>query len=448
MRFIKFVVSLLTAALLLIDCGSSRSTIDSIEYRNTHDNLNVSEGVVITRPQLVRFKSNDIIDGSVRISEPVMISQAVKEEPWGFFQFPSLGKADDGTLVVSWKMAEDSYISYGKEGTHATPMMSKNEGNTWQPLDKNYRLHTKEYNLDLRNGDYLQITTPRAKAIKEYGKFPKPVYEDKRDAFFRVDSLPEDLQGVYLWYRQKDGKDTIIHAKLYDPQLLRQSENGYMSVVWWGDMKELPNDGLVAGVYPAVYMNIFGMPTHSGVSFYQSEDKGLSWKIIGKIPFLFDGITDQLGVIRYDEPAFEVLNDGSFICVMRTGSCSPMYQSKSNDKGHTWTKPEPIAPNGVLPRLLLLKNGVLVLVSGRPGIQIRFSFDGTGEIWSAPIELVPFMNEDGSYTRDVSCGYASLIEAGDDSFYIVYSDFTKTNSEGDVRKSIWFRKVTVKRRKK
>lgn len=448
MRFVKFVVSLLFTTLFLFGCGLSRSTIDNIEYRNTHDNLTISEGFVITKAQSVRFKSNDITDGSMRISEPVMIAQAVKEEPWGFFQFPSLGQADDGTLVVTWKMAEDSYISYGKEGTHASPMMSKDDGKTWQPIDKSYRLHTKEYNIDLRNGDYLQITTPRAKTIKEYKQFPKAVYADINGAYYMVEDLPEELQGIYLKYKLKDGPEETIHATLQDPGLLRYAEDGMMSVVWWGDIKELPGDVLVAGVYPAVYLNNSGMPTQSGVSFYQSEDRGRSWQIIGKIPFVFDGIAEKTGDKRYDEPAFEVLNDSTFICVMRTGSSSPMYQSKSNDKGHTWTKPEPIAPNGVLPRLLLLKNGVLVLVSGRPGIQIRCSFDGTGETWSAPIELIPYKHEDSSYSRDVSCGYASVIEAGRDSFYIVYSDFTKTNSDGDVRKSIWFRKVSVKRIKK
>ena len=53
------------------------------------------------------------------------------------------------------------------------------------------------------------------------------------------------------------------------------------------------------------------------------------------------------------------------------------------------------------------------------------------------------MNEDGSFTRDVSCGYPSIIEADDNSFYLVYSDFTTKNDIGEVRKSIWFRKVTV-----
>ena len=173
---------------------------------------------------------------------------------------------------------------------------------------------------------------------------------------------------------------------------------------------------------------------------------GKTWDYVGRISFVADGIADKRSSDNaYEEPAFEVLTDGTFLCVMRTGSTSPMYQSFSKDKGRTWSRPEPIAPNGVSPMLMRLGNGVLVLESGRPGVQLRFSLDGTRKDWTDPIDMVPFINEDGSYTRDVSCGYVSMIETGKDSFYMVYSDFTTKNTIGEVRKSIIGRKVTVKK---
>ncbi len=45
------------------------------------------------------------------------------------------------------------------------------------------------------------------------------------------------------------------------------------------------------------------------------------------------------------------------------------------------------------------------MASGRSGVQIRFIFDGTGQIWSAPIDMILFINPDRTYNRDVSCGY-------------------------------------------
>lgn len=219
-----------------------------------------------------------------------------------------------------------------------------------------------------------------------------------------------------------------------------------MPVVWWGNIKQLADQSLIAGVYPAVYQDSLGQILHSSVSFYRSVDEGHSWNITGKIPFKYDGIADVRGEKEYVEPTFEILADSSLICIMRTGNVSPMYKTFSRDLGKTWTVPEAFTPNGVMPRLLLLKNGVLVLVSGRPGIQIRFSLDGTGSVWTEPIEMIPFMNDDGTFQRDVSCGYASIIEASDDTFYIVYSNFTTKNSEGQTRKTIWFREVTVNRK--
>ena len=122
-----------------------------------------------------------------------------------------------------------------------------------------------------------------------------------------------------------------------------------------------------------------------------------------------------------------------------------MYRSFSYNYGKTWTKPKPFAPNGVLPWLKLLNNGVLVLFSGRPGVQIRFSIDGKGKKWTTPIEMLPYMNVDGTYTRDVSCGYTSILGVDDNTFYMVYSDFMTKNENGENRKAIMFRKIEVKK---
>ncbi len=169
-------------------------------------------------------------------------------------------------------------------------------------------------------------------------------------------------------------------------------------------------------------------------------------KIRGNIVFNPERIVKERGNGSYDEPCFEVLRDSSFICIMRTGATSPLCMSFSMDKGKHWTTPQAFTPNGVKPQLLKLGNGVLALSAGRPGVQIRFNLDGKGREWTDPIDMIPFMNSDGSFERYVSCGYTSLIEATQNTFYLVYSDFTQRNSLDEIRKSIWFRKVTVKRK--
>jgi len=95
---------------------------------------------------------------------------------------------------------------------------------------------------------------------------------------------------------------------------------------------------------------------------------------------------------------------------------------------------------GVLSRLLQLDNGVIVLVSGRPGVKLRFCIDGKGQKWTDPFEMLPFKNESESA---ISCGYTDLLATGPDKFLVIYSDFKYHNKENEIRKAIKIREVRV-----
>ncbi len=47
----------------------------------------------------------------VRMTQPVVVAVASRPEKWGFFQFPSLARWEDGTLAAGWSMAADSIVS-------------------------------------------------------------------------------------------------------------------------------------------------------------------------------------------------------------------------------------------------------------------------------------------------------------------------------------------------
>jgi hypothetical protein len=119
-----------------------------------------------------------------------------------------------------------------------------------------------------------------------------------------------------------------------------------------------------------------------------------------------------------------------------------MYSSRSTDLGKTWSKPAVIAQNGVLPKLLQLENGVLVLTSGRPGVQVRFSTDGKGEKWSDPFDIIPISS---TYHSDDTCGYTSLLATGPNTFMVAYSHFKHPTEDGQKRKAILVREVRVDR---
>ena len=68
--------------------------------------------------------------------------------------------------------------------------------------------------------------------------------------------------------------------------------------------------------------------------------------------------------------------------MFRLQSNMPLYQAFSSDGARTWTRPVPTAAWAVYPQLRALPNGALVLASGRPGLGLWVSADGTGDSWA------------------------------------------------------------------
>lgn len=386
----------------------------------------------------------------VRFGEPVTVAVAPKPVGWGQYQFPTITRWQDGVLCAKFSVSADSIKSYG-----AAPggRISRDAGKTWSPLggEDGYR------GLPLPNGDSIVITTPKAIPVASL-KLPKPVgsasdtYNSNAPQLYRLQDLPSELQTVRLNRMAKGSNEWVPEqAQLIDPQALRYSLDDLFPIIWWGDVRVAPDGSLLAGVYPGYMRRDDGTADPKDHTFfYRSTDNGRSWVIQGRILYQADLKADPKGDKRmgFTEPAFEILADGSLICVMRTSDGAgngPMYLSRSTDLGKTWSKPRAFTENGVLPKLLRLDNGVLVLSSGRPGVQVRFSTDGKGESWTEPFEMVPRDGDNATFGAD-TCGYTSLLATGPDTFIIAYSDFKHETKDGP-RKAILIREIQVRRSK-
>ena len=381
----------------------------------------------------------------IKLEEPVTLGIAAKPEKWGYFQFPSIDKKTSNTIIAKWRMNADAIEAYGSHKFEAVSSMDL--GKTWNPAQPETAGGTL-----LANGDRIEILTPKPVKTTDI-KLPEPIgagldtYAILPYTFYRLHELPENCQGILI-NRLKKGETEwkSERAALNDPQAARYSFKGLFPIVWWGDMHVLPDGSIIAGVYPGFYVADDGKADpKSGVFFYHSTDGGCSWNIQGRIRYIPDLSADPKGIQRmgFTEPAFEILSDGTFLCIMRTTDgqgIGPMYASRSANSGHTWTKPEVITPSGVLPRLLRLENDVVVLASGRPGVQVRFSTNGNS--WTDPFEMLPYVNEDDQ----VSCGYTGLLPIGKNRFLIIYSDFRYKNEENEFRKAIKVREIEVKKR--
>jgi hypothetical protein len=409
-----------------------------------------SSGISVYDEAVVKYHREGGHDLKIKFKKPVVLGVADKPEKWGHFQFPSFIEVADGELLATWNMTDDAVSSYGTENS-SRYTVSRDGGKTWKGTDSVFKGST--YGVLLNNGDYLKIYTPKARNVSELN-LPSPIsindYSYKaRYSFYRVNELPEVLQGTYL-ERLRKGETSwrVEHAAITDSNMVRYSVGDLFPVVWWGDMHIAKDGSVIAGVYPALYENENGKVDPGGVAFYRSTDNGISWKIQGRIPYQGDIAIDTNANKRvafgFTEPGFEILSDGSMICVSRTSDgfgYSPMYISRSADMGKTWSRPVPFTRAGVLPRVLQLENGVVVLSAGRPGVQLRFSTDGKGEKWTDPFEMLPY---DVENKRDaVSCGYTDLVATGPNSFLIIYSDFKFINDKGEIRKAIKVREVVV-----
>ncbi|MBP6963557.1 MAG: exo-alpha-sialidase [Armatimonadetes bacterium] len=380
-------------------------------------------------------------------AEPQVIAVADKEYGWGWYQFPSIGEWADGTLCLTYSAAPDAAESYG---TPRPMMTSHDRGKTWTP-------HTGKWGVSgllLPNGDRIGVLTPKPYKVADL-HLPEPVgvlssnYGNQKHVMYRVTDLPAKLQTIRI-RRLKKGVENAFteHAVVDDPQSLRYSLRDVFPIIWWGDLHLASDGSILAGIYPGYRLLGDGTIDPKGnVFFYRSTDDGRSWKLQGRILYQPDPKADPVGDKRggFTEPTFEILADGSLLCVMRTtdgAGIGPMYSSRSKDMGKTWSKPKAFAPNGVLPKLLRLDNGVLVLASGRPGVQVRFCTDGNGQQWTDPFDLVPVTSDNVSAD---TCGYTSLLATGPDSFLIAYSHFKHQTSDGQLRKAILLREITVRR---
>lgn len=408
-------------------------------------------GIPVYQSTNINYKRKNGTNLQIKFEAPVTVAVASKPEKWGYFQFPNIRRKSDGSIQVKWNMTIDAIEAYGIDNAGAAS--STDGGKTWNLLD---HVETAGGTL-LPNGDRLEIITPKPIKVGEL-KLPEPVgkgienYRKSGFTFYRLHDLPESRQGVYL-KRLKKGETVWKeeHAALYDPDAARYSLSGLMPVVWWGDMHVAADGSLVAGVYPGFLIEKDGVADpKSGVFFYRSTDGGHSWRIQGRIVYQGAPKADPDSDKRsgFSEPSFEILKDGTFVCVMRTTDGvgnGPMYASYSKDMGKTWTKPNAITEAGVLPKLLQLDNGIVVMASGRPGVQLRFS--ANGKEWSDAFEMMPFSSDlaaEMTWKGAVSCGYTELLASGPDSFLIVFSDFKHKNANGELRKAIKVREIFVK----
>ncbi len=381
----------------------------------------------------------------VDISDPILVAEApAGESRWGRYQFPTLDRMLDGRIALTFHVNDDSATAYGKPSEHPNRGLSSDGGATWTlersteptaglllPNGDRIRAGTAEVTPPSIPVHTLSLPRPVGTVIGTYGQLPY--------TYYRHAELPADLQGVPLSRLARGASVWAAErAQLDDPGYQRCTIQEVFPIVWWGDLHLAADGSLLAVVYPR--------SMHGDVACHRSTDSGRSWHLQGHIPYAPDLHADPLARRRshvFTEPGSALLADGSLLVMLRTTDglgVGPLYASRSTDDGKTWSAPAVVNASGVLPRLLQLGNGVLALSYGRPGAELRLSFDGAGATWSEPISLVPLSSAE---IQADTCGYTSLLPLTANSFLIAYSWFKRPGHDGHLHKAVLVRRVTI-----
>lgn len=254
--------------------------------------------------------------------------------------------------------------------------------------------------------------------------------------YFTYPVSPDEEKMIY-WTSEDEGKKWVQHQGIvYAPNGRQFKSNGIHGT--WGSMlfhqgMQVMKDGSIQGL---MYGSFEGDKKYS-VVWVKSTDDCATWNIVSVVA---SGVPEDYPKAQgYCEPTFANVKDGSLLCVMRIGSYLPLFQSRSEDGGLTWSAPVEVPglsqkdAQSVDPHLLLMKSGILILSYGRPDTRIAICRDGSGYRWDTSVVTY----------NGVTTGYTGLIEAKRGKLLQI-ADQGANWSKGVKQKAIWGRVISIK----
>jgi len=405
----------------------------------------------------------------LEFSEPVLVSMGPKsrEAGWGPYQFPALYKTSDGKLLITFQDYMDLESDYGSE---LTVYISSDEGKTWERVkEKDY---VTEIGLRLPSGDLLHWVEPPAISaddptvhFKDRSRFIG-YKERKEQYFYRWEDVECDsVNKGFIMRRIKAGTKEVVDTEVdvHWPYQPKHIARGVLCRPF-PQIRHLRRgpDGTLWMTHHAVGCDpVTGeFRYHAANYVFSSKDDGYSWELAHYLPFDAEKYPDDNVEAKwqegFDENDIGFAPDGTLFRVIRTCGMYPRtdrcYNGKSyiihsTDNGKTWSDPEVFDDRGVMPNILTLGCGVSLVGYGRPGLFIRASFDPSARKWEDRIEIIhsPGTPNDEDCCVDVhgTCSYCDLMALDDHTAAFTYSDFTQKDENGDMRKCIMYRTITV-----
>ena len=305
----------------------------------------------------------------------ITLGNPIKLGPYGYSNNATLGVSDTGVIAAGvgtrhWPGMHNHWITY---------RISEDGGKTWtDPLQGFGPVRSGvEAWVALRSGGALQIGGWRVSASEDRAGW----WETAMTRF------SSDMRSYEIVKTKVYMPDAVV--LISEPSPLFYSGPGFGT----GKAIQLPNGDLLAPMQG----KFKGEKARSRVFTTRSVDQGKSWRYHATIAASdgTDPLQDLPGHnIGFAEPSIALLPNGQLLCVMRTqyshlpGEYRPLAICWSDDLGKTWTKPVPTTPHlmNIHPNLVVLDNGVIACVYGRPGFYAAFSVD-YGHTWKDRISF-------------------------------------------------------------
>lgn len=336
------------------------------------------------------------------------------DQAHGYFGWPSVARAADGTLLV---------VASGPRLAHTCPfgkvsiMQSANDGHTWSAprVISDTPLDDRDAGIVCLGGRRLLVSSftvdTRVSLDKHLKSWPADQWARATHVVASwTDQLMRDWLTPYVLLSDDAGATwsgpirTPVSAP-HGPILLRDS-----SLLYLGWQTMIPRR------YPM--LGALAPPDSDAIFACKSTDGGRTWRALGEVP-----PTPGLDKADFFEPHVVELPSGRLVALLRFRGHGPsgpqgfsLFQSESEDGGATWSPARLLGVYGSPPHLMRHSSGTLVCSYGyrRPpfGQRVMLSRD-EGRTWDADWVL----RDDG---LDGDLGYPCSVELADGSIFAVY----------------------------
>jgi hypothetical protein len=314
-----------------------------------------------------------LLELSVSVGRPFVIETSGKFVGWGNCSHPSLYELPGKVILVSYNAGGDSEAGYARVA------LSTDLGQTWTSgvvqSWTDVGLSNGECFIERRLSSTGQfnfhgaafVALPDGRVMAQHYLVPSPLAGQSN----RVGSATWSRDGI-TWVgpvRTVCSVPDTNAAFAFSTYAIRWTNNALL----------------------AVAHTRFAHDDRDRTIFLRSDDDGRSWNFVSTVANPMDASWGGEGA---NEPALAALPTGELLCVMRTGGLAYggraahsdlMLMARSKDGGKTWEHRKMPIP-GVMPKLLMMSNGILVCAFGRPGNNLTFSLDG-GHTWGREVAL-------------------------------------------------------------